>query len=139
MKNIIRSLLYVSVGLIFEGFVLFICCSVNEPTNDGTTALQNLGSSMWVLIFVLVFTVLEPIILSFIKDFKPLSFILIIPIECCLLFFITIGSVGSDSAMEYLSRIFLVVSSALLFVISFIISFITVKVKMLNKKEKTLD
>lgn len=127
MNKIIRSLLYVVIGLIAEICLISVLSPKNDSAKDGAMVLKNFESTMLTFLVIIVFTFLLPIVLSLLKDFKPVAFLLKTPIELCLI--VLLGFKKNNTPMEYYTTLFISGLALFLSVASFGLSVATIKIK----------
>ncbi len=127
MNKIIRSLLYVVIGLIAEICLISVLSPKNDSVKDGAMVLKNFESTMFTFLVIIVFTFLLPIVLSLIKNFKPVAFLLKAPIELVLI--LLLGFKNNNTPIEYYTTLFISALALFLSVASFGMSVATIKIK----------
>jgi hypothetical protein len=82
---------------------------------------------MLTFLVIIVFTFLLPIVLSLLKDFKPVAFLLKTPIELVLI--VLLGFKNNNTPMEYYTTLFISGLALFLSAASFGLSVATIKIK----------
>lgn len=130
MNSWVKSLFVSLCGLVVENIVLIYINYSNNDTLQGdgwAIAMNNFQSLGMSLLFVFLFVCVFPIVVSFIKDFKPIAFIIVLAVLLSIgLSTILIGTIKYN---DLLIIGFSILIRAGLFLVSFGISLLTTKIK----------
>lgn len=127
VNKIFRSFFYVVINLFLELSVILFFSLFNNSSNDSTIVLSNFESTLQIALTLILFTILSPIVLSLINNFKSIVFFFKIPIEIIMLYICMLNN--NDSAMWLYSFLFMIVLIIFRSLISFLISVIVIKIK----------